>query len=56
MNPKLFSSLKNRFKLTKRYYSNPIEENKNLLITKSNKHSNMNVEVEERYNSKFSKR
>ena len=43
MNPKTVSSLRNRFKLTKRYYSNPTEENKNLLNAKSNECSNMIV-------------
>ena len=35
MNPKIISSLRNRSKSTKRYYCNPTEENKNLLIAKS---------------------
>ena len=36
MNPNIISSLRDRSKLTKRYYSNPTEENKNLLTAKSN--------------------
>ena len=36
MNPKIILSLRYRSKLSKRYYSNPTEENKNLLTAKSN--------------------
>ena len=36
MNPKIISCLRNRYKLTKRYYSNLTEESKSLLTTKSN--------------------
>ena len=56
MNPKIISSLRNRSELTKRYYSNPIEENKNLLTTKSNECSKMIVEAKERYTKKLSKK
>ena len=56
MNPKIFSSLRNRSKLTKRYYSNPTEENKNLLAAKSNECSNMIVEAKEKYTKKLIKR
>ena len=56
MNPKIFSSLRNRSKLTKRYYSNPTEENKNLLTAKSNECSNMIVEAKEKYTKKLIKR
>ena len=49
MNPMIISSLRNRSKLNKRYYSNPTEENKNLLTAKSNECSNMIVEAKERY-------
>ena len=45
MNPKIISSLRNRSKLTKRYYSNPNEENKSLVTAKSNKCSKMIVEA-----------
>ena len=41
MNPKIISLLRNRSKFSKRYYSNPTEENKNLLIAKSSECSNM---------------
>ena len=47
MNPKIISSLRNRSKLTKRYYSNPTEENKNLLTAKSNEYSKMIDEIKE---------
>ena len=56
MNPKIISSLRNKCKLTKRYYSNPTERNKNLLTAKSNECSNMIVEVKERYTDKLSKK
>ena len=56
MNPKIISSLRNRSKLTKRYYSNPTEENKNLLTAKSNECSRMVVEAKERYTTKLSKK
>ena len=36
MNPKITSFLRNRSELTKRYYSNPTEKNKNLPTAKSN--------------------
>ena len=48
--------LANRSKLTKRYYSNPTEENKNLLNAKSNKCSKMIVETKERCTNKLSKK
>ena len=48
MNPKIVSSLRNRSELTKRYYSNPTGENKNLLTTKSKECSKMIVEAKER--------
>ena len=54
MNPNIFSSLRNRSKLTKRYYSNPTEEKKNL-TAKSNECSKMIVEAKERYTNKLSK-
>ena len=56
MNPKIISSLRNRSKLNKRYYSNPTEENKNLLTAKSNECSNMIVEAKERYKNKLSEK
>ena len=56
MNPKIISSLRNKCKLTKRYYSNPTEKNKNLLTAKSNECSNMIVEAKERYTDKLSKK
>ena len=56
MNPKIISSLRNRSKLTNRYYSNPTEENKNVLTAKSNEGSNMIVEAKERYTNKLSKK
>ena len=37
MNHKTVSSMKNRSRLSKRYYYNPTENNKNLLTAKSNK-------------------
>ena len=45
MNTKIILSMRNRSKLTKRYYSNPTEENKNLPTAKSNDCSNMIVQV-----------
>ena len=54
MNPKIISPLRNRSKLTKRHYSNPTEESKNLLAAKSNDCSNMIVEAKERYTRKLS--
>ena len=45
MNPKIISSLRNSSKLTKRYYSNPTEENKNMI-----------VEAKERSTNKLSKK
>ena len=55
MNCKIISSLRNRSKLTKRYYSNPTEENKNL-TAKSNECSKMIVEAKKRYTNKLSKK
>ena len=55
MNSKIISYLRNMSKLTKRYYSNPTEENKNL-TAKSNECSNMIIEVKERYTNKLSKK
>ena len=56
MNPKFISSLRNRAKLTKRYYYNPTKENKYLLTAKSNKCSNMIVVTKERYTNELSKK
>ena len=56
VNSKIISSLRNKSKLTKRYYSNPTEKNKNLLTAKSKECSNMIVEVKERYANKLSKK
>ena len=56
INPKIISSLRNRSKLTKRYYSNPTEENKTLLTTKSSECSNMIGEAKEMYTNKLSKK
>ena len=56
MNPKIILSLRNRSQLTKIYYSNPTEENKNLLTTKSNECSNMIVEAKEMYIKKLRKK
>ena len=56
MNPKIISSLRNRSKLNKRYYSNPTEENKNLLTAKSSECSNMIVEAKEKYKNKLSEK
>ena len=55
MNPKIISFLRDRSELTKRYYSNPTEENKNL-TDKSNEYSNMIVEAKDRYTNKLSKK
>ena len=41
MNPKTISSLRNRSKLTQRYYCNTRGDNKNLLTANSNECSNM---------------
>ena len=41
MNPKTISSLRNRSKLTQRYYCNTRDDNKNLLTANSNECSNM---------------
>ena len=49
MIPKIISCLRNRSKLTKRYYSNPTNENKKLPTAKSNECSNMIVEAKDRY-------
>ena len=54
MNPMIMSPLRNRSKLTK-YYSNVVEENRNLLAAKSNECSNMIVKIKERYISKLRK-
>ena len=56
MNPKIISCLRNRYKLTKRYYSNLTEESKSLLTTRSNECSNMIVYPKERYTNKLSKK
>ena len=48
--------MKNRSKLTKRYYSNPAEENKNLLTAKLKESSNMIVEAKGKYTNKSSKK
>ena len=56
MNPKIISSLRNRSKLAKRYYSNLTEENKNPFTDKSNECSNTIVEAKETYTSKLYKR
>ena len=55
INSKIISSLSNRSKLSKRYYSNPAEENKSLLTTKSSECSNMFLKAKERYATKLSK-
>ena len=55
MNPKIISSLRNRSKLTKRYYCNPTEENKSLLTVKSKDCSTIS-EAKERYTNKLSKK
>ena len=54
MNPEIISSLRNRSKSTKIYFSNPTEKSKNLLTAKSNECSKMIVEAEERYTNKLS--
>ena len=56
MNPKIISFLRNRSKLTKRYYSNPTEENKNILTAKSNECSKMIAEAKERCINKLRKK
>ena len=56
MNPKIISSLKNRYKLAKTYCSNPTEENKNLLTNNSNECSYLILKAKERLTSKLSKR
>ena len=56
MNPKIISSLRNRSKLTKRYYSNPTEENKNLLSVKSNEDPKIIIEAKERHTNKLRKK
>ena len=56
MNPKIISFQRNRSKLTQRYYSNPTEENKNLLTAKSDECSNMITDAKERYINKLSKK
>ena len=53
MNLKIISSLRNMFQLPKRYYSNPPEENKTLLTTRSNKCSSIIFKAKERYTSKL---
>ena len=47
MNPKIISSVRNWYKLTKRYYSNPTEENKSHLTAKSNEYSNIKLAPKE---------
>ena len=49
MNPKIIPSLRNRSKLTERYFSYPTEQNKNLLTAKSNECSKMIVDAKKRY-------
>ena len=56
MNPAIISSLRNRSKLAKKNYSNPTEENENLLNAKSKECSNMIVKAKERYTNKLSKK
>ena len=56
MNPKIILSLRNRSKLTKIYYSNTTEDNKNLLTAKSSKCSKMIAEAKVRYTNKVSKK
>ena len=56
MNPNIISSLRNRSKLTKRYYSNPTEENENFITPKSNECSNMTVETKVWYTKILSKK
>ena len=55
MNRNIISSLRNRSKLTKRYYSNPTGENKNL-TAKSNECSKRIVEAKKSYTNKLSKK
>ena len=55
MNPKIISSLRNRSKLTKRYYSNSSDKNKTFSTAKSYECSNMIVEAKEKYTNKLSK-
>ena len=55
INSKIISSLSNRSKLSKRCYSNPAEENRSLLTTKSSECSNMFLKAKERYATKLSK-
>ena len=43
MNPKISSSLRKRVKLTKLFYKNPCNWLKELLMSKSNEYSNLNV-------------
>ena len=56
VNPKIISSLRNRSKLTKRYYYKPAEKNNNLPTIKSNKCSKMIAKAKERYINKLSKK
>ena len=56
MNPKIVSSLKNSSKSTKIYYSDPIEDNYNLLTAKSNECLNMIVEVKKWYTNTSSQK
>ena len=56
MNPAIISSLRNRSKLAKKYYSNPTEENENLLNATSKECPNMIVKAKERYTNKLSKK
>ena len=56
MNSKIISTLRNKPKLNKNYYSNPTEENKIILTVKSNGCSNMIVVAKERYTTKLSKK
>ena len=53
MNPKIISSLRNRSKLTKRYYSNSSDKNKTFSTAKSNECSNMIVKAKEKYTNKL---
>ena len=55
MNPKIISSLRNRSKLTKRYYSNPTEKNQNL-TAKSNECPKMIDKAKKRYTNKLGKK
>ena len=56
MNPAIISSLRNRSKLAKKYYSNPFEENENLLNATSKECSNKIVKAKEKYTNKLSKK